>query len=271
MSIEERNSFQLYHNFYNQFKLLGMEERGQLITAIFEYAKDKREQKELSPLVNMAFSCMKDTLDRDREKYARICERNAENGKKGGRPKKQAQDIFSEKTERFFDVSKKADKDRDKDRDKENDKDNDMDKERDRDRDREKEIDENPSDISDTPHIAPQTPSEAALPPSAPHAPRKREEEKEELINFGIPREYIEGREERAEEFAKKQKKSFVDIFMEWWDKDKASFERKREVESKNGAFHSKEKSYDTDAFFEASLRKSYEKFDKKYGKEDGS
>ena len=52
MSIEERNSFQLYHNFYNQFKLLGMEERGELITAIFEYAKDQTMERELSPLVN---------------------------------------------------------------------------------------------------------------------------------------------------------------------------------------------------------------------------
>ena len=106
MSIEERNSFQLYHNFYNQFKLLGMEERGELITAIFEYAKDQTASRELSPLVNMAFSCMKDTLDRDREKYERICEKNAENGKKGGRPRKANTDIFSEKTERFSTMKK---------------------------------------------------------------------------------------------------------------------------------------------------------------------
>ena len=86
---------------------------------------------------------------------------------------------------------------------------------------------------------------------------------------MGIPRDYIDEREERAEDFAKKQKKSFVDVFMEWWSEDKTRFERKRELDRKNGVLHSKEKSYDTDAFFEAALRKSYEEFDKRYGKED--
>ena len=261
MSIEERNSFQLYHNFYNQFKLLGMKERGQLITAIFEYAKDQKEQTELSPLVNMAFSCMKDTLDRDREKYERICEKNSENGKKGGRPKKNSADIFSEKTERFFEKPQKADKDNDKDREKENDKDND----RDKDKDKDKEIEKKPADISDIP-------SEAPLSASAPQTEKeKREAEKRILIAAGVPAEYIDEREKRAEEFSKKQKKSFIDVFMEWWDKDKASFERKRESESVNGngALHSKEKSYDTDAFFEAALKKSYDEFEKRYGAGD--
>ena len=112
----EKNSFLLYQNFENQFSLLSMEDRGMLITAIFEYSRVGSVSAELSPIVQMAFSIIRDTLDRDNESYMEKCRRNAENAKKGGRPKKDAEHD-SEKTERFFSKPKKPDNDNDNDND----------------------------------------------------------------------------------------------------------------------------------------------------------
>ena len=50
----------------------------------------------------MAFEIIRAQLDRDREKYEKICKRNAENGKRGGRPPKE------EKTQWDFEKPKKA-------------------------------------------------------------------------------------------------------------------------------------------------------------------
>ena len=93
---EERKSFMMYVNYAKQFRLLNMEQRGALITAIFEYIENGIVLSSLDALTEMAFSCMQDTFDRDYQTYIQKCEKNSENGKKGGRPKK------SEKTERFF-------------------------------------------------------------------------------------------------------------------------------------------------------------------------
>ena len=91
-----QTSFILYQSYKNQFSLLSMEQRGQLITAIFNYNETSEAGLELDPLCAMAFSFIKDTLDRDTRSYEERCEKNRENGKKGGRPKK---DLFLPKTD----------------------------------------------------------------------------------------------------------------------------------------------------------------------------
>ena len=48
---------------------------------------------ELSPMVMMAFSFIKDSLDRDRKAYEARVESSRENGKKGGRPKNSQSEI----------------------------------------------------------------------------------------------------------------------------------------------------------------------------------
>ena len=113
-----RTSFIMYHSFNSPFELLDMEQRGILITAIFEYQMYGEVRITLTPLVNMAFVCIKDTLDRDAREYAETCKRNSENGKRGGRPRRnQAVENQvlerEEKTDRFFSKPKKADNDTD--------------------------------------------------------------------------------------------------------------------------------------------------------------
>ena len=88
----------MYLDYEEHFKLMTDEQLGQLLRAIMEYEKT-RQVPQLDGMVKMAFSFIKAQLERDREKYEEKCAKNKENGKRGGRPKKNQTDI--EKTERF--------------------------------------------------------------------------------------------------------------------------------------------------------------------------
>ena len=204
----ERNCFILYHDFAKQFALLTMEQRGELITAIFEYARTRQLSGALSAVVNMAFSFIKDALDRDHASYLAKCEQNSENGKKGGRPKKQSR--LSE-SERFSEETKKADMDRDMDMDKgmEQDKEMDLDMdtelEWDMDRDMEKE------------RFSPPAP-----PVPYPRSAELCEEEREELIAKGIPTDYISERAARAASYGNTHGKGAFQVLLDWWHDDRA-------------------------------------------------
>ena len=265
MSINERTCFQLYHNFFNQFKLLDMNDRGLLITAIFEYAKDQSISVSLTPITNMAFSYIKDTLDRDRKKYIETCEKNAQNGKKGGRPRKNTLD---KKTERFFEKPKKADKDMDMDKDKDKDKDMDKDMDMDMDMEEDKDTDKEKNDFPKAP-----------LPPPDSVPKRKKdnnfifdgeersyslnEEDIRALTELGVPRDYVSEREKRALQFSKSKKMPAFEILLEWWESDKSS--GKWAVKASTDPDENHEKSYDLDEFFMASVRRSFEEFDRRY------
>lgn len=104
----DKNSFLFYLDYEEHLELLTDEQIGQLIKAMIKYEKTG-DVPELKGMVKMAFSFIKTQLDRDREKYNQKCEKNKENGVKGGRPKKnQKEKIKTEKnqtvlkeTERF--------------------------------------------------------------------------------------------------------------------------------------------------------------------------
>ena len=123
----QKNGFVLYNNYFNQIALLSMEERGILITAIFEYTRNGHIETEMPREVLMAFSFIKDTLDRDLAAYRARCEQFAENGKKGGRPRKS---FLPPKTHGFSEKPKKADNDKDNGNEKENENESDMEKEK---------------------------------------------------------------------------------------------------------------------------------------------
>lgn len=96
----DKSSFLIYLDYEEQFNLLTDEQLGQLMRAIMKYEKT-REIPQLEGMLKMAFSFIKTQLDRDREKYEKQCEKNRENGKKGGRPKKLEVKKETQKTERF--------------------------------------------------------------------------------------------------------------------------------------------------------------------------
>lgn len=88
----------MYLDYEEQFNIMTDEQIGQLMRAIIKYEKTG-EVPNLDGMLKMAFSFIKTQLDRDREKYEARCEKNRENAKKGGRPRKNQKDNL--KTERF--------------------------------------------------------------------------------------------------------------------------------------------------------------------------
>ena len=86
----------LYASYRNQFNLLTLEDRGRLVTAMLDYIEYGELHEQLPPVVEMAFSFMKDTIDRDLEKYNKRIEVNRHNGNKGGRPPKISEDANPE-------------------------------------------------------------------------------------------------------------------------------------------------------------------------------
>lgn len=79
----EKNSFVMYSDQEASFELLNNEKKGELITAIFQYNKT-RVVPALTGEVKMAFSFIKQTLDRDYVKWIETKRQRAIAGQKGG-------------------------------------------------------------------------------------------------------------------------------------------------------------------------------------------
>lgn len=84
-----KKSFLLYYDSQHLFNMLADTQAGKLIKAIYDY--------EINGIVpncdddiafKMAFTTIQLCLDREKEKYNNVCERNKLNGQKGGRPKR---------------------------------------------------------------------------------------------------------------------------------------------------------------------------------------
>lgn len=122
----DKSSFLIYLDYEEQFNLLTDEQIGQLMRAIIKYEKT-REIPQLNGIVKMAFSFIKTQLDRDREKYEARCEKNRENAKKGGRPRKNQKNNLKANgfNENQMDA-KKPDDDKEDEEDNEEDIDNDL-------------------------------------------------------------------------------------------------------------------------------------------------
>ena len=119
--MEKKKSFIVYLDWQEPLSYLDNTEFGELFRALFSYVESGVLPKFSNNTLKAAFYFMKNALDRDDEKYENICKRNAENGKKGGRPKKQTVLKETQKSERFLKKPKKADNDNDNDSDNDND------------------------------------------------------------------------------------------------------------------------------------------------------
>ena len=86
----------LYHSYLDAVQALGDAERGRLFTAMLEYSITGATGH-LPGNERFLFPMVKAQIDRDKAKYEKQCKKNAENGKTGGRPKKQKNPVgFSE-------------------------------------------------------------------------------------------------------------------------------------------------------------------------------
>lgn len=79
-------SFVVYAELEKQIDRLTDEQVGQLFRAMFQYNRSE-EPFFTDPMVGMAFDFVRPIMDRNREKYEAICERNRQNAKKAGAPK----------------------------------------------------------------------------------------------------------------------------------------------------------------------------------------
>jgi hypothetical protein len=95
-----KNAFLLYKNHAEIFEKLSDEQAGKLIKAIFEYERTGMTP-ELEPLLDMAFTPIKQTIDIDAEKYAQKVEKRREAGSKGGKQRvaNQANATFAKQTQ----------------------------------------------------------------------------------------------------------------------------------------------------------------------------
>jgi len=106
----EKKSFILFAEHEEIFESLTDKQAGQLIKGIFKYEKTQ-EIPHLDKTVRVAFIPIKQILDKNREEYIKKCEKNKENGRKGGRPKKNVEtEINPNKPNGFFENQTKAKK-----------------------------------------------------------------------------------------------------------------------------------------------------------------
>ena len=110
----------LFLDYLDAIEPLGDAERGRLFTALMQYARTG-EAPQLSGNERFLFPMMRAQIDRDSAEYKDYCEKQAENGKKGGRPKKPKNPPLSGKPTAS---QKSQDEDKDEDKDKDSGKDN---------------------------------------------------------------------------------------------------------------------------------------------------
>lgn len=94
----EKMSFLLYMDDLELLEELTMEERGQLLTAVYCHTAGL-ELPEMSSTARVAFIVIRKKLDRDAAKYAQQVAKNHANGSKGGRPKKKKTEDDEEESE----------------------------------------------------------------------------------------------------------------------------------------------------------------------------
>lgn len=127
---ESKKSFVLYNDYGKVFEMLTDEEAGKLIKHLFAYVNNKDTELE-DRLLKLTFEPIKLQLMRDNKKYEAICERNKNNGKKGGRPPKKPSGLIENpenpvgylETQNNPEKPKKPDNDNDNDTDNGNDND----------------------------------------------------------------------------------------------------------------------------------------------------
>ena len=86
---ETKRNFLLEKEQQDVFETLTDEEAGKLIKGIFRYLSTG--DSGLTGMMNAIFITIKKSIDKNEENYKKICERNRENGLKGGRPKKETE------------------------------------------------------------------------------------------------------------------------------------------------------------------------------------
>lgn len=84
---KKKDSFIAYYEWEDAFADFTNEQFGELFRAIYAYEKRGEAYTGSDPAIKIAMRLIMGMLDRNREKYEAVCERNRKNGAKGGAPK----------------------------------------------------------------------------------------------------------------------------------------------------------------------------------------
>ena len=90
--MKERQFLQLPLSAWEVIEELDDVQKGQLLSAAFQYDM-KGSLPDFNGVLKVAFIVIRQYLDLCSEHYEETCKRNSENGKKGGRPKKNAENV----------------------------------------------------------------------------------------------------------------------------------------------------------------------------------
>lgn len=83
-----KDSFVLFKQHYSLIQELSLEQRGKLLTAVYEWQLSGNVPSFDDLLVKVVFVSMSQAVEAADKKYEEVCERRREAGKLGGRPKK---------------------------------------------------------------------------------------------------------------------------------------------------------------------------------------
>ena len=84
----ERNRFYFYFDWLMPIKLMEEHMAFKVLMACLEYAESGKETSFEEPSLEYVYRKIIDRINSDSDDYKKTCEKNAENGKKGGRPPK---------------------------------------------------------------------------------------------------------------------------------------------------------------------------------------
>ena len=84
MAVTDKATFILNNEYKEQVDMLSDVQAGQLFRAILQYANGQSIDKFADPTVGMMFSFVRQQMDKDYKKYAEVCQKRAEAGRKGG-------------------------------------------------------------------------------------------------------------------------------------------------------------------------------------------
>jgi hypothetical protein len=112
---KDKKSFLLYCDIIHTVEKMPTEKAGELFKHILQYVNDQDPTTD-DLIVQLVFEPIKQQLKRDLRKYEDFIEKQRDNGKRGGRPRKPNE---TQITQPFIEKPKKADTDTDTDTDKE--------------------------------------------------------------------------------------------------------------------------------------------------------
>lgn len=101
--------FCCYHSYLKKCEKLSDQELGRLFRALMKFS-ETGETQDLTGRESIAFDFIADDIDRAKKHYEEKCKKNSENGKSGGRPKKQTDSDKQKKPNGFSESEKSQNK-----------------------------------------------------------------------------------------------------------------------------------------------------------------